>query len=343
MKWSMGLSAIWGVVLSATIIAAQIPIPAGFPNGTTTGPIGAGLSYGDLTASGGITISADNTVIEKLDISGGVSIKADNITIRQCRITSPGIYAVTVDAGTQGLTLEYCELVGTQYNSAAMVSFDTIRYCDISRFQDGLKMSGNSVIENNYIHDLYHEPGMHNDGVQNSGNSSNIIFRNNTVQALYQTQTAAIKITTNTGPIDNILIEGNFLSGGSYTVYVTDKGNGHGPPTNITFKNNVWEWDSWARKPDGVTIRPTAYIVYDGTPAFDCNRFHTGELIAQNPICTTGIKVSGIHSSDGVGVKSGQTILYNIIGRNVSPGYGAGIYLLTIDERSPLKKVIHFK
>ena len=332
----------WFLLLLLTITAAQIPIPAGFPNANTTGPVGAGLSYGDLTASGGMTIKTANAVIEKLDISGLVTVDANNVTIRNCRIISGNIYGVRIEDGVTGLTIEYCEISGTTHNSAGVNgNYDTLRYCNIYSFQDGLKIASNSVMEHCYIHDLYHEPGMHNDGMQNSGNGTNIIIRHNTVQALYQSQTAAIKITTNTGPIDNILIEGNFLSGGSYTVYVTDKGNGHGPPTNITFNENVWEWDSWARKPDGVTVRPTAYITYDGNPTFTCNRFHTGELIAQNPTCTTGTNVSCLQKN--LGVPTRTTILYNIMGKIQSLENCPGVYLLAGDARSPLKKVVHFR
>ena len=42
-----------------------------------------------------------------------------------------------------------------------------------------------------------------------------------------------------------MLIEDNFLSGGGYTLYITNKDQGGGDPTNVTVRNNVFEKDSW--------------------------------------------------------------------------------------------------
>ena len=56
-----------------------------------------------------------------------------------------------------------------------------------------------------------------------------------------------------TGPTDNILIEGNWLNGGNYTVYSVDTG-GTGCPTNVRVINNQFGRDNggW---PDRVEAR----------------------------------------------------------------------------------------
>ena len=48
------------------------------------------------------------------------------------------------------------------------------------------------------------------------------------------------KLETNVGPIDNMVVTGNYLYGGSYTVYLRDKGTGNGAPTNSAVVDNVF-------------------------------------------------------------------------------------------------------
>ena len=57
----------------------------------------------------------------------------------------------------------------------------------------------------------------HADGFQSDG-GGNITLRHNTIRNPCS-QTAAILMSTNTSPIDNVVIDNNLMSGGGYTVY----------------------------------------------------------------------------------------------------------------------------
>jgi hypothetical protein len=71
---------------------------------------------------------------------------------------------------------------------------------------------------------------------------NNIVVRNNTI-LLPDQQTSTVILGTYAGSIDNVLIEGNYLNGGAYTIYSRDNGNGYGAPTNVTVRGNVFGRD----------------------------------------------------------------------------------------------------
>jgi hypothetical protein len=315
-------------------VQAGTPIPAGFPKADNTGPIGAGLSYNELTISGGMTVTVDGAVIDKLDIAGSITVKADNVTIKRCRLTSSSWYVIKPLG--KNCTIEYCELKGGTTAGVGGGQGYTLRYCNVYGAHDGLKVPSNTVIEYSYIHDQWKEAGSHNDALQNSGGGSHQVIRFNTILGPYRQTNAALQFATNFGPIDDVLLEGNILSGGNWMIRMGDKGNGHGCPTNIRFTNNIVDTDSYTLGP--LSTGGCSNIT------FTCNRTLKGDLFTSwNPTCATGISVSGIHSSEMAGIITGQTILYNITGRKmISRGF-AGIYLVKRDNHLPLKKVIYIK
>ncbi len=257
--------------------AERIPIPAGFPNATNTGIAGVGLSVGDLTPVTAMTVTTEGAVVELLNISGGIRVSAANVTVRKCYITG-GLYGVDCRDGYSGAVIEDCTITDGGERKAVCGRNMTVRRCDISGYQDGVFHYSNTRIEDCWIHDLTIGELTHNDCIQTSsevGGNYNFDIVHNSLQTQYQDQTAAIIYQTHYGPLDDILIEDNFLSGGAYTVYCTDRGNGWGVPTNVTMQNNTWEKDSYAYGP----------LVYDGTPTFLCNKFHTGEWLSVNPPC----------------------------------------------------------
>ncbi len=62
----------------------------------------------------------------------------------------------------------------------------------------------------------------------------------------HQGSVSALKFSTENGTLDTIVIEGNYLYGGNYTIYMDDKKRGHGPTTNATISDNVIEAGSFA-------------------------------------------------------------------------------------------------
>lgn len=243
-----------------------------FPDATNTGLVGAGISVGSLTPSAGFNIVTDGQVVELLDISGQVNVQANNVTIRKCRITG-GIYGIRATFGYTGLVVEDCEIrngssKGFYGNNA------TIRRCNIHRYVDGLYIPGGEMtIVDCYVHDLAIGETTHNDGLQCIG-GSNCVVRHNTIIAQGRS-TSCMLWQTSVSTIDNILVQNNLLSGGSYILYFVDKGNGYGAPTNVTVDSNIFVRDSWGSGP----------LSYDGSPTFTCNVYDDGEPLSQNPAC----------------------------------------------------------
>lgn len=173
-----------------------------------------------------------------------------NVTIRNVRVLGTSHYGIWVppDLGSQvkGLLIEDVEIKGVSGSrSAGLVHYGrwTARRVDISGYQDAVKMGTGQRLEASWLHDLYHPEGAHNDGVQVQSGSGGVIRGNNIENPF--TQTSAIMLQTNFGPISDYVIEGNRLSGGGYTMYIEDKGNGYGAPRNVRVLDNVWDLDSW--------------------------------------------------------------------------------------------------
>lgn len=264
-------------------------IPPGFPTAQSTGFRAAGLGVGDLRPSGSLTIDRNGTVIEGLDINGVVRVNADNVVIRNSRIRHSSFLGIDVGDGASNLLVENVTIEGTAPSAGANIGFSnfTCRRCDLSGATDGVKVISNAVVENSYIHDLRKYSGAHNDGIQHSGGGRNIHIRGNTILGPFQTSTSAILAQTNVGPIDNMHVSGNFLYGGSYTVYLRDKGRGHGAPTNSSVSGNVFAastsgvyaaCDRNGGSSSSCNLRKNT-VSLSGNVSFDANRYHNGTVV----------------------------------------------------------------
>ncbi len=203
----------------------------------STGYRGAGLAEDDLVPSGSIEVLRADTVIEGMDITGRIEVKAPRVTVRNSRVRSSDLFPVRVFPGGS-LFIEYTEIIGTSSCEAAVAHGNyTARSLDIHGTTDGFRAGSNVIIEGCYIHDLAASIGSGNDGIrQLSGR--NVLIRNNTIQ-MPPGSTSAIMIATDTGSIDNVLIDSNIMNGGGFIIYC--RTGYHAPPvapTNVRINNN---------------------------------------------------------------------------------------------------------
>lgn len=201
------------------------------PNATNTG-VPSGVS---LTSSGSITVTTNGAVIDARHITGSITVKANNVTIKRSKISSSSYYPIRLYSGYSGLLVEDVEIAGNGCSAGIVFGGYTARRVHVYGCADGLKAGNNTTIENSYIHDLYKTSTSHNDGIQSPG-GSNIVIRNNNIAHRKQ-QTSAILLQTDNAPIDNVLIEGNWLDGGNFVVYSRNH-KGGGDPTNVRIINN---------------------------------------------------------------------------------------------------------
>lgn len=213
------------------------------PGPATTGP----TTPGSLVAyAGPNTITTPNTTVEGVAITGTITIEADSVTLRNFVLDADsGWYGVNVVSGT-GTLIEDGEIF-TVRSSGLLGSNITARRLNIHESGgDGMKIASNSLIEGCWVHHIGTNPDAHAD-CQQMVAGSNSTFRGNFMDIPinskggpgepYKSNSTFI-IQTNNGPIDNILIEDNWLNGGNYTIYIRDKGTGYGPPTNVRVLNN---------------------------------------------------------------------------------------------------------
>lgn len=214
------------------------------PSASNTGPSDPSV----LMASGSISSTMDGQVIENVDVTGSVTILHKNVVLRNFRILTTSHYGIRAnDPAVENLLIEHGDVAGAQ-SSGIIVSNGTVRSVNIHDTDgDGGKSGSNVRWECNWFHHLGRGEGAHADGIQVVA-ASNLQFIGNNFDmpipespngpgAPYKSN-AALFLSTNNGPISNVKIAGNVANGGNFTIYLTDKDNGHGAPTNVELTNN---------------------------------------------------------------------------------------------------------
>lgn len=209
------------------------PAPGRFPDAGTTGvPAGA-----TLRPSGSLTVTTDGAVIENLRVTGSIKVQADDVVIRNTRIDNTARYPIQVSG--RNLLVEDSEIDGNGTASVAILPGEyTLRRVDIFDVIDGPRIEGdNVVIEDSYIHHLHRIAGGHHDAIQ-IRRGSNIQIRRNNLQAhnadTGDPMNAAIQIGSLTAPMRGLVVDGNLMNGGNYTV---NSGKSGADPSY--YRNNV--------------------------------------------------------------------------------------------------------
>jgi parallel beta-helix repeat protein len=194
-----------------------------------------------LTRSDGLVIKTPGTVIEGVDIRGSVIIDAKNVTLRNCKVTAQSYAVVLINPGITGAVVQNCEISNQGSGGTGIAGQGLFVGNNIHDCTDGIDVRGsNTTIEGNYIHDMNGPSDSHYDGIQADGGFSNLKILRNTV-INQKDQTSAIMLSNYWGPVRNVMIDGNLLIGGGYTVYINEIGRGQakgGPLVNVTFTNN---------------------------------------------------------------------------------------------------------
>ena len=284
------------VIGSAT---PTVPTLSGWPSAANTG-VPAGVT---LLPSGGMIINTPGAVISGLNISGTVYINAPNVTLMNCRITSGEFYVVKVNAGITGAVVQDCEINGTGLTTGGSDGIGgqgTFLRNNIYNVGNGVVIQGNnSLVQDNYIHDL-NAPGEHYDGIQIDGGISNATIRHNTIINDHD-QTSAVQINNWFGPVSNIVIDNNKLSGGGYTIYSDGQFNG-GAISGISITNNILGKGQWGY----------SYFV-NNTPVWQGNVDSTSSQIvnASSTISMDGPHINAFSSDTGVvgdGITNDSTV-----------------------------------
>ncbi len=218
------------------------PLLSEWPN-----PLNTGVPFGTVLTpyAGNFVTTSDGQIIENLDISGSVTIAHNNCIVRKCRVASASDYQVIgIADGVSGTIIEDCKIDGTVSSFEGMhgiAGVGIFRRNDISRVENCITVSGSgdvtTIIQDNYMHDMLATGLPHYDGIQMDGPAQNVIIRHNRIINDHD-QTSAIMIDNWAGAIDNIMVSNNWISGGTYTIYVDNQFEG-GTIQNVVVRNNL--------------------------------------------------------------------------------------------------------
>jgi len=251
-KRPWGMIALDAVRMAAAITALQIPAAAAaepnsppqpaiasqWPDASNTGP----PRDLELKSSGPLTIAVAGTTISGLDIQGGVTVNADNVTIEMSRISAKAWAVIKIDLHRTGIVVRDCTIDGLGAGpdgngNQGIMGQGTFQRNNIFNVENGIVLTGRgNLIEGNFIHDLNAGGAPHYDGIQIDGGISDTVIRRNTIINSHGAA-GAIMIDNEFGPVSNIVIEGNLLAGGSYTIYSDGKFNDH-PISDVSITDN---------------------------------------------------------------------------------------------------------
>ncbi len=262
-------------------LALQLPAPHLPPLGSPfpAQAFNTGVPPGTvLRPSGPLVVTEDAAVIDGLDVEGCLQVRAHRVTIRRTRIRCPSWYGIRVHGDFRGTIIEDVEIDGLGSTHSIGVSGGdlTLRRANIHNIGDGVRVGSNSLYEGNFIHDLAIGNGSHNDGMQVTGTTIRATIRGNTINHVRR-QTSAIIVKADLGPIRDILIEGNWLNGGSYTLYaystpahvtegITVRNNRfgrdhiYGPVATKNPRRLFWEGNVWDDTDQPVPAPPSAEL-----------------------------------------------------------------------------------
>jgi hypothetical protein len=201
------------------------------PDASNTG-VRAGTALSVI--NGDYTISDNGAVVDGKEIRGCVTVRAANVTIKNSKIVANGCFYGINNLGG-GLTVSDVDLTCGNANGTGITATNfTVIRANIHGCENGLNVGGNVTVQDSYIHDLFDGNGAHTDGAQFNQGASNITFTHNTIISPAPGGTSAIIMWDEGDPQNkDVLISGNLLAGGTYTLYCPRSNS-----TNVRILNN---------------------------------------------------------------------------------------------------------
>jgi hypothetical protein len=254
------------------------PPPGSYITAGATGIAGRGLTLADLTdfaldprvsVSGyRLTLNQAGTY-SRMKWVGYVEPAVSGITLDSCHIAAAGTiygaYRATPHL-VNNQTLRNVTITNTNPGSGgvdvSIGAYGIIDHCDLSGFEDGIRVGHDAQVLYTYVHDLVATSLSHNDGIQLLGGESNTIIKGNLLMGPFHAQTSAIIIKADRGNIVNVTVQDNFLSGGAYTFYAYDASYAGVPyyTYNLHLQNNTFARSSYV-------YGPMATLATAGNPA----------------------------------------------------------------------------
>ncbi len=229
---------------SSSFCSSFPSMPSVKPDTSNTGvPAGTALT----AYTGPQTVSIAGTTIDSKDITDTLTIAASNVTIKNSKIHPPGgsaTFGIKINSGTNIKILN--SEIYTSTGAYVGIYGGNFTACGnyIHGWENGITTGDNNyIIQANYFDKLASgQPGPHYDGIEVYGGNGGKVWGNNIrmtePSGVWLTETGAINLTSWNSNIDNTEIKGNWIGGGSYTMYVDEQSGFQA--TNVKVTDNRW-------------------------------------------------------------------------------------------------------
>jgi hypothetical protein len=218
-----------------------------FPALPSTKPVAsnAGIPAGmALTNSGSINVTTPGTVINALSVTGSITVGANNVTIQNTRVIGTSYWGISVADGVTGTKIIHDEIT-TVHGGYIGIKASNATVCGsyIHKYENGITAGANMTIQANYIADMQtNQPTFDADCIELYYGGNARIWGNNLVGLTPSGSTngvnSALNITATGVNINSVDVNGNWFTGGGYTLD-TDQQQG-AALTNVRITNNTW-------------------------------------------------------------------------------------------------------
>lgn len=201
-----------------------------FPTNTSTG-VPSGTTLTDLA---GATYSTPNQIITAMRFTAPVTITASGVQLVNCKFDCgalPAGFPLTINAGAVGVHITNATFDGNQVGGGSFTAINDngtstqVIGCNVQWFENAFEIGpggtsgAHTVYSSNYVANFLNAGTPHYDGWEILGPCAWVDILGNTCVNI-QGQTSAINWSNFSGALTNVNMDSNFLSGGSYVIYV---------------------------------------------------------------------------------------------------------------------------
>lgn len=158
--------------------------------------------------------SADNQVIEDLDLTGCIVVQHANVTIHNVTIHGDCFYGVFIDTGGSA-TITDSEIACNGQNSGMGFGHFTATRVYVHDCENAAVVDNDVTIQDSVLVARETYLGSHGDVIQ-FFSGSGVVIDHNLLAGVRPTTSAII---ADGGGVDDVAITDNFLTGGAYTLY----------------------------------------------------------------------------------------------------------------------------
>lgn len=183
------------------------------------------------------TFSKDGELIEDALITGSVMVRASGVEFHHCKLVLAGYHGIRSDQAPGPVWMTDCEIDGQGQTQNGILGPADLLRCKIHGVENAISLWDTTTIKDSYIYGLsFASSDPHYDGIECNGNAKNIEIVHNTVINDHG-QTSALMLNNEFGPLEGVLVEGNRLIGGGFSMYI-DWTKKRTTPKNVRIINN---------------------------------------------------------------------------------------------------------